>query len=379
MREIRHYNLLMIDSRLNKMASVLVNYSLAVKPKQWVYVWGSSPVAEPLMLEIYREVLKAGGNAHLRADLPGAQEVFFATASGHQLDEVSPVDRLSVDEHGFDAYVRIGADLNTRRLANVNSASVTRVQTAMGPITARRMSRSAEGTYRWVVCRYPTNAYAMEADMSLTEYEEFVFDACLLNDADPVSKWKALGIKQQVYVDYLQTKKQLHVRGANVDLTMSIDGRKWKNSCGLRNFPDGEVYTGPVEDSVEGWIRYSYPAIYLSREVSGVQLWWEKGRVVKASASKNEGFLIKTLDTDVGARSLGEFAIGDNYGIKKFSKDILFDEKIGGTIHLAVGMGYPDTGSVNKSAVHWDMITGMEDAEIAADGDVFYKNGQFLI
>ena len=369
----------MIDPRLNKMASVLVNYSIAVKPKQWVYVWASSPQAAPLMLEIYREVLKAGGNAFLRTDLPGAQEVFYATATGDQLDAVSPIDQLSVDERAFDGYIRVGAEMNTRRHANVNSENFTRAQMAMGPITAKRMARASEGTYNWVVCRYPTNAYAMEADMSLADYEEFVFDACLLNDPDPVGKWKALGIKQQVYVDYLNTKKQLHVRGHNVDLKMSIAGRKWKNSCGLRNFPDGEVYTGPVEDSVEGWIRYSYPAIFLGREVAGVVLTWEKGRVTKASATKNEDFLIKTLDTDPGARSLGEFAIGDNYGIKKFSKDILFDEKIGGTIHLAVGMGYPDTGSVNKSAVHWDMITGMEDAEISADGDVFYKNGKFLI
>ena len=369
----------MIDPRLNKMASVLVNYSISVKPKQWVYVWATSNVAEPLMLEIYREVLKAGGNAHLRADLPGAQEVFFTTASGHQLDEVSPIDRASVDEQCFDAYVRIGADVNTRRLANVDNTAFTRAQAAMGPITSKRMARAAAGNYSWVVCRYPTNAYAMEADMSLGEYEEFVFDACLLNDPDPVGKWKALGTLQQTYVDYLQTKKHIHVRGSNVDLTLSTAGRTWRNSCGQRNFPDGEVFTGPVEDSVEGWIRYTYPAIYYGREVSGVQLWWEKGRVVKASATKNEAFLIKTLDTDPGARALGEFAIGDNYGITKFSRDILFDEKIGGTIHLAVGAGYPDTGSANKSAVHWDMITGMQDAEIAADGEVFYRNGKFLI
>jgi aminopeptidase len=194
-----------------------------------------------------------------------------------------------------------------------------------------------------------------------------------------VTRWREIGRNQQRYIDFLKDKKVLTVKGAHADLTMRIDGRVWKNSQGRRNFPDGEVYTGPHEDSVNGWVRYSYPAIYQGREVSGIRLEFKDGRVTQATADKNEDFLIKVLDTDPGARTLGEFAIGTNYGITKFSRNILFDEKIGGTFHTAVGAGYPDTGATNKSAVHWDMIAGAQDAEIAADGVVFYRQGKFGI
>jgi aminopeptidase len=201
----------------------------------------------------------------------------------------------------------------------------------------------------------------------------------LLNDPDPVARWKEIGLRQQKYTDYLKTKDVLTVKGANMDLALRVKGRIWKNSQGKRNFPDGEVYTGPIEDSVNGWINYTYPGIYQGREVDGIRLEFAQGRVVKATAKKNEAFLNKVLDTDAGARTLGEFAIGTNYGITKFSKNILFDEKIGGTIHMACGAAYPDTLAVNKSAVHWDMIAGAQDAEIRADGELFYKDGKFLI
>ena len=368
----------MYDPRFNKMAQVIVNYSIEVRPGQTVYVWGQTPAA-PLMLEIYREVLKAGGNAFLRADLPGAQEIFFAHARDAQLDFVSPVDRISVEEGQFDAYIRIGAETNTRRLSNANPASMQRYQAAMRPILDKRLRRSAEGNYNWCVTQFPTEAYAMDADMSLAEYTEFVFSACLLNDPDPVARWREVGANQQRYVDFLSRRKVLRVRGSDADLTLRVEGRIWQNSQGKHNFPDGEIFTGPHEDSVSGWVRFSYPAVYQGREVSGVQLWFEDGRVVKATAEKNEDFLLKVLDTDAGARVAGEFAIGTNYGITRFSRNILFDEKIGGTFHLAVGAGYPDTGATNTSAVHWDMIASASDAEISADGEVFYRNGQFLI
>jgi aminopeptidase len=367
----------MFDARFDKMAQAIVNYSIEVKPGQTVYVWSTGFAAQPLLLSLYREILKAGGNAYLRADVPGASEIFYQHAQGAQLDFVSPVDCISVEQ--FDAYIRIGAETNTRRLSNADPAAVVRQQTAQRPILNRRMELSAQGKYNWCVTQFPTEAYAMDAEMSLAEYSEFVFSACLLNDPDPVARWREMGAVQQRYVDFLKGKRELQVKGSNVDLTLSIDGRTFINSQGKRNFPDGEIFTGPVEDSVNGWIRYSYPAIYNGREVSGIQLWFEQGRVVKATADKNEEFLIKVLDTDQGARTLGEFAIGTNYGITQFSRNILFDEKIGGTIHLAVGSGYPDTGARNKSAVHWDMIAGMQDGSITADGTTFFKNGKFTI
>jgi aminopeptidase len=367
----------MFDARFDRMAQVIVNYSIEVKPGQTVYVWSTGFAAQPLLLSLYKEILKAGGNAYLRADVPGAAEIFYQYAKDVQLDFVSPVDRISVEQ--FDAYIRIGAETNTRRLSNASADAVVRQQMAQRPILNKRMELSAEGKYNWCVTQFPTEAYAMDAEMSLAEYAEFVFSACLVNDPDPVARWREQGRVQQRYVDFLKGKRELRVQGSNVDLTLSIDGRTFINSEGRRNFPDGEIFTGPVEDSVNGWIRYSYPAIYNGREVSGVQLWFEHGRVVKATADKNEAFLNKVLDTDAGARTLGEFAIGTNYGITKFSRNILFDEKIGGTIHLAVGAGYPDTGAKNKSAVHWDMIAGMQDGTISADGSVFFQNGQFVI
>ena len=369
----------MYDPRFNKMAQVIVNYSIAVKPGQMVYIWSQTPAA-PLMLELYKEVLKAGGNAFMRADIPGAQEILLQHGSEWALKNPTAVEALSVEEGKFDAYIRIGAETNTRRLTNADPNKMQLVQTALRPSLNKRMERSAEGTYNWCVTLFPTDAYAMDSDMNLADFTEFVFAACMLNDPDPVARWKEMGVRQQVYVDFLNGRKRIDVKGPNVDLTMSIEGRIFKNSQGLRNFPDGEIFTGPVEDSVNGWIRYDYPCVYQGREVQGVELTFEHGRVTKATAKKGEDFLLKVLDTDYGARTLGEFAIGTNYGITRFSRNILFDEKIGGTMHMAVGSGYPDTGAKNKSAVHWDMIAGMQnDSTIAADGDVFYKDGKFVI
>jgi aminopeptidase len=368
----------MYDPRFARMAQVIVRYSLDVKPGQWVYIWSATPAA-PLMLEIYREVLNVGANAFLRADLPGAQEVFFAHADGAQLDQPSPIDQVSVEEGKFDAYIRIGAESNTRKLSGADPAKVQRHQAAMGPILNQRLARSAKGNYNWLVTLFPTDAFAMDADMSLSEFAEFVFAACMVNDADPVARWREFKDRQDRYVSFLSGKRDLTLRGENFDLKMRIDGRRFINSHGLRNFPDGEIYTGPVEDSVNGWIRYTYPAIYQGREVSGIELTFADGKVTQATAQKNKDFLNRILDTDPGARYLGEFAIGTNYGINRFSRNILFDEKIGGTIHMAVGRSYEQTGGLNQSSVHWDMIAGAQQCEIAADGEVFYKDGQFLI
>jgi aminopeptidase len=231
-----------------------------------------------------------------------------------------------------------------------------------------------------VTTLYPTHALAQEADMSLAEYEDFVYRACHVDLDDPVAAWQRMSGWQQTLVDWLAGKREVVVRGPHVDLTLSIAGRTFVNSDGHKNMPSGEVFTGPVEASVNGWIRFTYPAIYAGREVDGVQLQFEGGKVVSASASKNEAFLQQVLDTDPGARYLGEFAIGTNDGIRQFTKSILYDEKIGGTIHLAVGAGYPETGSHNESAVHWDMICDMrQGGQIWVDGELFYDSGRFLV
>jgi aminopeptidase len=216
--------------------------------------------------------------------------------------------------------------------------------------------------------------------MSLREYEDFVYGATFVDHDDPVAKWQEVHDEQQRMVDWLEGKNEVVVRGPNADLTLSIAGRPFINSDGKKNMPSGEIFTSPRETSANGWIRFTYPAIRGGREVEGVYLEFKEGKVVKATAEKNEEYLISQLDSDEGARYLGEFAVGTNYGIKRFTKSILFDEKIGGSIHLAVGSGFPETGSENISAIHWDFICDMQDdSEILVDGTLFYKNGQFKV
>jgi aminopeptidase len=227
---------------------------------------------------------------------------------------------------------------------------------------------------------YPTNAFAQEADMSLSDFEDFVFGACHVDKDDPVSEWLKVSKEQQRLVNWLKGKSQVKVKGPSVDLNLSITGRSFINSDGKRNMPSGEIFTGPVEESVNGWVRFSYPTIVAGREIAGIELRFEDGKVTEASADKNEEFLLSALDSDGGARYLGEFAVGTNYGIDRFTKNILYDEKIGGTIHMALGAGYPETGSKNKSALHWDMICEMRDGgQIWVDDELFYDAGQFKV
>jgi aminopeptidase len=220
---------------------------------------------------------------------------------------------------------------------------------------------------------------AQEADMSLSDYREFVYGAGLLNDPDPVARWREEGERQQKLIKWLAGKNQVTLQGANVDLKFSIKDRTFKEADGKYNFPDGEIFTGPVEESANGWIRFGYPAIYSGQEVTDIELWFENGRVVKEKASKGQELLTSLLNTDAGARFLGEWGIGTNYGIGRFSKNMLFDEKLGGTIHLAVGASYPETGGKNDSGLHWDMLCDMAESEITIDGALFYKNGKPVI
>jgi aminopeptidase len=241
------------------------------------------------------------------------------------------------------------------------------------------MERAARGELKWSYTVFPTNASAQEADMSLTEYEDFVYEAGLLHLDDPVAAWKEVAKQHKRLVDWLAGKKRVVLKGKNIDLEMSIDGRTFIGSQGKENFPDGEIFTSPVEDTATGWVRYGYPAIYGGREVVDIELWFDKGRVVKETAVKGQELLTSLLNTDDGARVLGEIGIGTNYGIQKFTKNMLFDEKIGGTVHLAVGAGFPECGGKNTSGLHWDMLCDMAESEIVVDGELFYKNGKVVV
>lgn len=367
----------MADPRVEKLADVLVSYSTNVQPGDKVWIQGDTPAA-PLIKAVYARVLQAGGHPLTQISLPGMEELFFRYASEEQIAHVpGPVEMLM---ETYDVRIGLYADVNTKELSGVDPSKMVLRSQAMRGLMKTFMKRSAADELRWVLTIFPTDAYAQDAEMSLSDYEDFVYGACLPEPDDPVGYWRRFSAWQQGVVDWLKGKERVHVVGPETDLRLSIAGRVFENSDGKNNMPSGEVFTGPVEDSVEGHVFFSYPAIYQGREVTGVRLWFEKGRVVKAAADKNEEFLLQTIDTDAGARYVGEFAIGTNKGITQFTHQILFDEKINGSFHMALGAGYPETGSKNESAIHWDMICDLRDGgEIWVDDELLYKNGEFVI
>jgi aminopeptidase len=362
-----------MDPRVAKLAKVLVNYSIALKPGDQ-FVLRTSPLAEELNLAVYEEAVKAGAHVFVQQSMPGAEEIFYKYASDAQLDYIPPVRKLITET--FDATLYIEAEHNTRSLSGIDPTRMARARKAGAPLSKIFMERSAKGELRWGLTVYPTHAMAQDADMNLADYREFVYGAGMLNDEDPVAFWKAEGVKQGKLVSWLKGRDKAVLKGSNVDISLSIKERTFIPCDGKYNFPDGEIFTGPVEDSVNGWIRFRYPAIYDSQEITDIELWFENGRVVKETASKNQELLTALLNTDAGSRNLGEWGIGTNYGIQRFTKNMLFDEKIGGTIHFAVGAGYPESGSKNESGLHWDMLCDMAESEIIVDGDLFYKDGK---
>ena len=367
----------MTDQRVTNLANLLVNYSVEVQPNDWVLIRASN-LAEPLVNEVIRFVLKAGGNYNLQLSNDSFTETFMKEASDEQLKWISPLENLIFNE--IDVLISIRAVENTRAMTGIDPDKERVQSLARRELFETYMRRSAEGSLRWVGTQYPCQAYAQDADMSLREYEDFVYGATFADLDDPIAAWQAVHDEQQKIIDWLRGKKIVTIKSPNADLTLSIEDRIFINSDGKKNMPSGEIFTGPVEDSANGWVNFTYPAIRGGREVEGVRLEFKDGKVINATAEKNEAYLINQLDSDGGACYLGEFAIGTNFGIKKFTKSILYDEKIGGSFHMAVGAGYPETGSVNKSAIHWDFICDVqEDSEIHVDGELLYKDGAFQI
>jgi aminopeptidase len=367
----------MPDVMLEKFAKTLVKYSLAIVPGDLLMV-RTTTLAVPLLREVYREALNAGANVFCKVNFEGETETFYGAASEAQLDWVSPIEKLEMES--VSTRLSIQAPFNTRATAGVNPAHRSRHIRAQNPITDIHRKRSAAGEIRWCGTLFPTNALAQEAGMSLADYQQFVFGAMFLDKDDPIAAWQAFSKAQQDKVDYLNRVKKLRFVAEDTDLTLSVEGRTWMNSDGKRNFPSGEVFTGPVEDSANGTIRFTYPAIHGGHEVENVRVTFESGRVVDAQATRGLDHLLEELETDSGARFLGEVAIGNNYGIQRFTKNILFDEKIGGTCHLALGASYPETGGKNESALHWDMVCDLrQGGEIFADGQLIHKDGKWTI
>ncbi len=366
----------MVDIRVRKLAELLVDYSVAVKPGDKVSIEGDAG-AEPLLKEIYARVLKAGGHPFLLMQPDGIMELLFKHAGDDQLKYVSEISRIIAET--YDVRIHVGGESNTKGLSSVPPSRLVMRSTSRRELTETILDRSARGEMRWVVTNFPTAAYAQDAEMSLAEYEDFLYGACLPDLEDPVGYWKRFSERQQRYIDWLKGKKHVAITAPGTELTLDITDRPFINCDGRLNMPDGEIFTGPVENSVNGTVLFSYPSIYDGREVAGIRLRFEQGKVVEATAEKNQAFLQEKLDTDEGSRYVGEFAIGTNEGIDRFTREILFDEKINGSFHMALGAGYPESGSLNRSAIHWDMICDMRQGEIRVDDAVFYKDGKFRI
>jgi len=365
-----------MDSRVEKLADVLVRYSLSLKKGDWFKIQGT-PVAMPFFKAVFRKAIEVGANPFYTPVIDDFMEILLKHGSDEQ-NKFIP-DSLKYEIDHIDALLSVMGFENTRFLTNVDPSRQAMLQAAKKPLMDSILGRGATGDLRWCGTGFPIVSAAQDAEMSISEYEDFVYAAGALDLEDPVSHWKEVSRTQGEMVKFLETKSNFRIVAEDTDLKFSAKGRKWINCDGKENFPDGEVFTGPVEDSVDGNIRYTFPACYGGREVQNVRLTFKEGKVVDFHADKNEEFLAKMLDLDMGARYVGEIAIGTNYNIKQFTRNTLFDEKIGGTCHLAVGKAYPETGSKNESAVHWDMVCDLrKGGEIYADDELMYKDGKFL-
>ncbi len=366
-----------IDLRLETWAALLVDHSIELRAGQTVAITGGV-AAEPLLRAIYAAGIARGGFPVMLPVFSGLSVALLEGGTDAQLVAVSPVERFVRAE--ADALITVMAETDTRAMATVDPARQAIFQRARGPLMQTFMQRTADETLRWVGTLYPTDAYAQDAGLPTDEFADILIQASKLDLPDPAAAWKAQAGEQQRLIDWLGGKREIRLRGRDTDLTLSVEGRTWINSHGLRNLPDGEIFTGPVEDSVDGDVRFSFPVVTAGREIDDVRLRFHGGRVVEASAARNEPYLIQMLDADPGARMLGEFAFGTNFGLTRFTKNILFDEKIGGTVHMAVGAGYPMTGSVNRSSVHWDLICDLrEGGGVDVDGQPFLRDGRFVV
>lgn len=367
----------MHDPRLEKLAEVLVNYSTRVQPDDLVWLSGP-PLARPLLVALYRAVLKAGGHPHVEMVPDELAEIKLKEGSESQLQFEDPLGLYMVER--IDASINVGATENTKALSGTDPKRQALVSQARRKQMARFLERASLGELHWVYTQLPCQAAAQDAQMSLAEYEQFVFEAGLLALDNPAAAWSEFSRRQQKMVDYLNDVEEVRfTTPQGTDLRVSVAGRAWINCDGHENFPDGEVFTGPVEDATEGVIHYSFPAVYGGREVAGIRLEFRAGRVVGASATQGEDFLIAMLDQDPGARVLGEIALGTNYSVRRYTKNTLFDEKIGGTFHAALGAAYPETGGQNQSGLHWDMVCDLrQGGEVYANGKLISGNGRFL-
>jgi aminopeptidase len=364
-----------VSDRLRRFADVLVGYSAGVKPGDLVVLQGTVNV-EPLLDELYAAVLRAQGLPSMRANLD-LDDLLLGEGNDDQASWVNPAELEDVEQ--ADVWIVVEAATNTRALTGISPEREALQQRARRKLRERYLERAARGELRWVLTGYPTQAAAQDAEMSLAEYEDFVYTAAFLDDGEPVDRWRAFSDELRRVAEFLDAKQEVRVVAEDTDLTLAVGGRTWIPSEGHENFPDGEVFTAPHETGVDGTIRFTYPAVFRGRQVDDVRLRFEEGQVVEATAARAQDFLEEMIAVDEGARRVGELAFGLNDAIQLFTRNILFDEKIGGTLHLALGSAYEECGGQNRSALHWDMICDLRSgSEVYADGELVYRDGRFL-
>jgi len=360
---------------LEKYADLLLNYCLELKPGERLFI-RSTFLAEPLLIEIHKLAAQIGAWVEYDLDFAGKNSAFINNAAGDVLDMTSPFGKMAMEE--FEAFLFIRAPYNLFESSKLDPVKIGRRKKAGAAVSKTYFSRTATRDLKRSLCQYPTEAAAQNAGMSLEQYQQFVFNACNLFADDPKAEWLKVRKNQQAMVDLLNSRTKIHYKSDKVDISFSTEGRTWINSDGQTNMPSGEVYTSPVENSVNGFIHFDLPTVYMGKDVEGVTLWVKDGYIEKWEAKRGQSLLDEVFQLP-GARRFGEAAIGTNYNIKEITKNILFDEKIGGTVHMAIGQSYLQCGGKNESAIHWDMIANMSDGgAIFADGEKIYESGQFL-
>ncbi|HLI09461.1 MAG TPA: aminopeptidase [Ktedonobacteraceae bacterium] len=366
-----------MDLQLQRMAKVLVNYSLALQKGEGLLIM-TNTAAMPLVKEVVRVALQAGGYPEVFDLHSEVREITLREGTDEQIMHMPKYQATMIQE--YETILQILADENTQSMNGIDPARLALSRQANKDLSEVMMRRIADGSLRYSLTMFPTNAYAQDTNMSLSDFEDFVYRACFLNEEDPVACWKAISLKQEHLISWLRGKHTIHLCGQDTDLTLSVTGRTWLNDDGHINFPAGEIYTSPVENSANGTIRFSFPASYRGRMLEDISLRFENGVVVEARAAQGQDYLEKMLATDEGACRLGEFAFGNNRNVDRCTKNILFDEKMGGTVHLALGASFPQAGGTNHSAVHWDMVCDLrKGGEVRVDGELFCKNGEFVI
>lgn len=366
----------MADQRLNKLAKLLIDYSAEVKEGDIVYVCADE-VATPWVIEVVKEATKKGAHVEYTLESDEIKEIQLKYGSEKQLKSGNMIYESILSK--ADVWLTAWGNRNTRMLSRIDSNKLKIHQQGASAWRKIYSDRTGDGSLRWCGTQYPTYADAQEASMSMSEYEDFVYGAGLLDSEDPVSEWKKISKEQELWVKYLDSKSSLHIVSEGTDIMVGIKGRKWINCDGKQNFPDGEIFTSPLENNINGYITFSFPGIFAGRQIEGIKLEVKDGKVINATAKKGEELLKSLLETDEGSSFFGEVAIGTNYGIKDFTSNMLFDEKIGGTVHMAIGDSMPEAGGKNKSSLHWDMLCDMRNGgKIYADGELFYENGKFI-